>query len=47
MMGMAVATVGSTCVIIEEGPDVYDEGPGVNDENMSEEEADILEDSNR
>lgn len=44
---MAAVTVGSTCVIVEEGPDVYDEGPGVNDENMSEEEADILEDSNR
>jgi hypothetical protein len=46
LLGIASGTVGSTCVIVEEGPGAYEE-PGINDETMYEQEEEIVEESNR
>lgn len=46
LLGIASGTVGSTCIIVEEGPDAYEE-PGINDERMDEQEEEVMEESNR
>lgn len=44
LLGIALGTVGSTCVIVEEGPGPYEE-PGINDETLYEHEEEIVEES--
>lgn len=46
LLAIASGTIGGTCIIVEEGPGVYDE-PGINDETMEEQEYEIEEESNR
>lgn len=46
LLGIALGAVGSTCVVVEEGPGTYEE-PGINDETLYEQEEEIVEESNR
>jgi hypothetical protein len=47
LLGIASGTIGSTCVIVEEGPDDMYEEPGNNYEAMEEQEYEIEEESDR
>ncbi len=46
LLAIASGTIGGTCIVVEEGPGVYDE-PGINNETMEEQEYEIEEESNR
>lgn len=46
LLGLALGTVGGTCVVVEEGPDLYEE-PGENAEEMERQEVEVMDESNR
>ena len=47
VLAIASGTIGSTCVIVEEGPDDMYDDPGNNYEAMEEQEYEIEEESDR
>jgi hypothetical protein len=47
LLAIASGTIGSTCVIVEEGPDDMYDDPGENYEAMEEQEYEIEEESDR
>jgi hypothetical protein len=47
VLAIASGTIGSTCVIVEEGPDDMYDDPGENYEAMEEQEYEIEEESDR
>jgi hypothetical protein len=47
LLGIATGAIGTTCVVVEEGPPGAWDGPGENVEVMEEQEEEIVDETNR